>query len=94
MAIYSDKSRALEGVITKVINEVRLTHAVDCLVHFVRFHRSAPVLVEHHEVLLPAVQSREQLLELIEAHLARVVPLVDAWLSFNAGRARVPLVQV
>lgn len=48
-----------------------------------RFHRSAPVLVGHHEVLLPAVQGREQLLELIEAHLARVIFLVDGWLSFN-----------
>lgn len=60
-----------------------LTHAVDGLVHLVRFHRSAPVLVEHHEVLLPAVQSREQLLELVEAHLARVISLMDVWLRLN-----------
>lgn len=53
-----------------------------------RFHRSAPVLVEHHEVLLPAVQSCKQLLELVEAHLASVVPLVDVWLSFNNGRGQ------
>lgn len=53
-----------------------------------RLHRSAPVLVKHHEVLLPAVQSCEQLLELVEAHLARVVPLVDDWLSFNSGRVQ------
>lgn len=48
-----------------------------------RFHRPAPVLIEHHEVLLPAVQRREELLELVEAHLARVISLRDVWLSFN-----------
>lgn len=48
-----------------------------------RLHRPAPVLVEHHEVLLPAVQSREQLLELAEAHLAREVPLVRMRLSLK-----------
>lgn len=57
-------------------HSVTLTHSVDGLAHLVRLHGSTPVLVEHHEVLLPAVQSCEQLLELVEAHLARVVPLV------------------
>lgn len=60
-----------------------LTHGVDGLRHLVRFHSPAPVLVVHHEVLLPAVQSREQILELAEAHLTCEVPLLKAWLSFN-----------
>lgn len=41
-----------------------------------RFYGAAPVLVEHHKVLLPAVQRREQVLELIETHLAGKIPLV------------------
>lgn len=61
------------------VHYVRLTHGVDGLAHLVRLHGSTPVLVEHHEVLLPAVQSCEQLLELVEAHLARVVPLARAF---------------
>lgn len=60
-----------------------LTHSVDCLSHLVRFNSTTPVVVHHHEVLLPAVQSREQLLELVETHLACKVPLVTVWLSFN-----------
>lgn len=40
-----------------------------------RLHRPAAVLVEHHEVLLPAVKRCEELLELGEAHLPREVPL-------------------
>lgn len=66
---------------TSNIRHVRLTHGVDGLAHLVRFHGATPVLVEHHEVLLPAVQGREQLLELVEAHLARVVPLVRAFVK-------------
>lgn len=53
-----------------------LTHGVDCLGHLMRFNSAAPVLVKHHEMLLPAVQGREQILELIEAHLACKIPLV------------------
>lgn len=44
-----------------------------------RFNGPAPVLVKHHEVLLPAVQSREQILELIETHLACEIPLETVW---------------
>lgn len=52
-----------------------LTHSVDCLRHLVRLDGPAPVLVKHHEVLLPAVQGSKQLLELIKAHLACKIPL-------------------
>lgn len=54
---------------------LQLTHGVDGLGHLMRLNGSTPVLVKHHEVLLPAVERREEFLELIEAHLARVISL-------------------
>lgn len=53
----------------------KLTHGVDGLGHLMRLDGSTSVLVKHHEVLLPAVERREEFLELIEAHLARVISL-------------------
>lgn len=63
-----------------------LTHGVDGLGHLARLHCAAPVLVKHHEVLLPAVERREQLLELVEAHLASVVSLCGRQLRLNSQR--------
>lgn len=53
-----------------------LTHSRDGLGHLMGFHRATPVLVKHHEVLLPATQGSKQLLELIEAQLSGHVSLV------------------
>lgn len=53
----------------------QLTHGVDGLGHLMRLNGSTPVLVKHHEVLLPAVERCEEFLELVEAHLARVISL-------------------
>lgn len=65
---------------------LQLTHAVDGLGHLMRLNSSTSVLVKHHEVLLPAIQRREEFLELIEAHLARVIFLQVLKLRLNSQR--------
>lgn len=67
---------------------LQLTHGVDGLGHLMGLNSATPVLVEHHEVLLPAVEGSEQLLELVEAHLAGVISLRGLQLRLNSQRGR------